>query len=162
MKRLIAPKLKLSSIAVGLALAGMAAVPVAAQADGVNKNCPEESVFYNPGNGEDIVVPKGFKVEVFAKGLNFPTDIAFVGNKHDFKVYILESGTGLPGKCNTNAGVYGGPFAPDNPFTPSLSIYDDNGNRISGRLGKPTPSGGGFQPDGPAIGLSFEHDTSGG
>ena len=96
MKRLIAPKQKLSSIAVGLALAGMAAVPVAARADGVNQNCKGESVFYDPGNGEDIVVPRGFKVEVFAKGLNFPTDIAFVGNKENFKAYVLESGTGLP------------------------------------------------------------------
>ena len=158
----IAPPKKLSSIAIAVALASVAAVPAVAWAQGVNQNCLEESVFYNPGNGEDIIVPKGFKVEVFARGLNFPTDIAFVGNKHDFKVYILESGTGLPGKCNTNEGVYGGPFAPDNPFTPSLNIFDDNGNRLSGRLGKPTASGGGFQPDGPAIGLSFEHDTSGG
>src|SRR5258708_28871819 len=52
------PKQKLSSIAVALALAGMAAVPVAARADGVNQNCKEESVFYDPGNGEDIIVPR--------------------------------------------------------------------------------------------------------
>jgi len=58
MKRVIAPKRKLSSIAVGVALAGIAAAP-AAWADGVNKNCPEESVYYNPGNGEDIVVQGG-------------------------------------------------------------------------------------------------------
>jgi len=93
---------RLSRIAAALAVAGIAAVPVAALADGVNPNCTEESVFYNPGNGEDIVVPRGFKVEVFAKGLNFPTDVAFVGSKDNFKVYVLESGTGLPGKCNNN------------------------------------------------------------
>ena len=94
MKRLIAPKQKLSSIAVGLALAGMAAVPVAAWAqDKANPVCPNEKAHYNPGNGEDIVVPRGFKVEVFARDLNLPTDIAFVGNKDRFKVYVLESGT---------------------------------------------------------------------
>src|SRR5258708_5037073 len=114
------PKQKLSSIAVALALAGMAAVPVAARADGVNQNCKEESVFYDPGNGEDIIVPRGFKVEVFAKGLNFPTDIAFVGNKDNFKAYVLESGTGLPGKCNNRVGYAGDTtgFGATNPFTP--------------------------------------------
>jgi len=164
MKRLIAPKQKLSSIAVGLALAGMAAVPVAAQADGVNKNCPEESVFYNPGNGEDIVVPRGFKVEVFAKALNFPTDIAFVGNKDNFKAYVLESGTGLPGKCNNRVGYNGDAtgFGANNPFTPDILIFDSRGNKIGGPLGKPTGPGNGFQADGPAIGLAFQHDFQGG
>jgi len=139
----------------------MAAVPFAALAAS-NSNCPEESVFYDPGNGEDIVVPKGFKVEVFAKGLNFPTDIAFVGGKDDFKVYVLESGTGLPGKCNNNVGVYGGPLAANNPFTPDILIFDNDGRRIGGPLGKPSSGGGGFQSDGPAIGLSFEHNFEGG
>ena len=152
---------RLSRIAAALALAGMAAVPFAALAAS-NSNCPEESVFYDPGNGEDIVVPKGFKVEVFAKGLNFPTDIAFVGGKEDFKVYVLESGTGLPGKCNNNVGVYGGPLAANNPFTPDILIFDNDGRRIGGPLGKPTSGGGGFQSDGPAIGLSFEHNFEGG
>ena len=159
------PKRKLSS-AVAFAFATLTAIPAVGLAQGVNANCPEESVYYNPANGEDIVVPRGFKVEVFAKGLNFPTDVAFVGSKDNFKVYILESGTGLPGKCNTNVGVYGGPTAPENPFTPDVVIYDDDGHRISGRLGKPTSvdpaTNRGFQPDGPAIGLSFEHDTAGG
>jgi glucose/arabinose dehydrogenase len=162
MNRFIAPKRKLSSIGVALAFAGVAAVPVVAWAQGVNRNCPEESVHYNPGNGDDIVVPKGFKVEAFITGLNFPTDVAFVGNKHDFKVYVLESGTGLPGKCNNNVGVYGGPFAANNPFTPDILIFNSDGRRIGGPIGKPTPAGGGFQPDGPAIGLAFEHDFGGG
>jgi len=162
MKRVIAPKRKLSSIAVGVALAGIAAAP-AAWADGVNKNCPEESVYYNPGNGEDIVVPRGFKVEVFAKGLNFPTDVVFAGGKDDFKVYVLESGTGLPGKCNNRVG-YGGDvtgYGPTNPFTPDILVFDSDGRRIGGPLGKSTPAGG-FQPDGPAIGLSFENNFGGG
>src|SRR5215510_1464297 len=97
MKRLIAPEQKLSSIAVGLALAGMAAVPAVAWAQTKsNPNCTIETAFYNPGGGEDIVVPKGFKVEVFARDLNMPTDVAFVGNKNKFQVVVLESGTGLP------------------------------------------------------------------
>ena len=156
------PKQKLSCMAVALALAGMAAVPVAALADGVNQNCPEESVYYNPANGEDIAVPQGFRVEAFITGLNFPTDIAFVGGANDFKVYVLESGTGLPGKCNNNEGVYGGPFAPANPFTPDILIFDRHGHKIGGPLGKPTAAGGGFQPDGPAIGLAFENNFDGG
>jgi glucose/arabinose dehydrogenase len=163
MKRLIAPKQKLSSIAVGLALAGMAAVPVAAWAQAFNPVCPNETAFYNPGNGEDIAVPRGFKVEVFAKGLNMPTDIAFVGNKNKFQVVVLESGTGLPSRCNDNTKVPGvAKFAANNPFTPDVLIFDQNGNKIAGPLGKPTAAGGGFQPDGPAIGLAFERDFQGG
>ena len=158
------PKHTALSAAVALALAGAAAVPTLAQAQGVNKNCPEEAVFYNPGNGQDIVVPKGFKVEAFITGLNFPTDIAFVGNKDNFKVYVLESGTGLPGKCNNRVG-YGGDaagFGANNPFTPDILVFNDDGRRIGGPIGKSTASGGGFQPDGPAIGLAFEHDFQGG
>jgi glucose/arabinose dehydrogenase len=164
MKRLIAPKQKMSSIAVALALAGMAAVPVAGWAQTKsNPNCLDETAFYNPGNGEDIVVPKGFKVEVFARDLNMPTDVAFVGNKDKFQVVVLESGTGLPSRCNDNRTPQtGGPFAPDNPFTPDVIVFDQNGRQISGRLGKPTPSGGGFQKDGPAIGLTFEREFQGG
>jgi glucose/arabinose dehydrogenase len=151
-----------SVIAVAFALAGIAAAPIAAWAQTqTNPNCPEEFVDYNPGDGEDIVVPKGFKVEVFVKDLNFPTDLAFVGNKDRFHVVVLESGTGLPSRCNDNR-TTGGPFAPDNPFTPDVIVFDQDGRPISGRLGKPTPAGGGFQPDGPAIGLSFERDFHGG
>jgi hypothetical protein len=68
-----------------------------------NPICPEEAVFYDPRDGEDIVVAKGYKVEVFAKGLNFPTDIVFLGNSRDFKAFVLESGTGLPGAATTTA-----------------------------------------------------------
>jgi len=167
MKQLIAPKQKLSSIAVALALAGMAAVPLSAQAQIVNNPvCAGEGVFYNPGNGEDVVLPRGFKIEVFARGLNFPTDVAFVGDKKNFKVLVLESGTGLPGRCNTNtlSLTPGAPrvFSPTNPFMPDLLIFDSSGHKIAGPLGKPTPAGAGFQPDGPAIGLSFENDFKGG
>jgi glucose/arabinose dehydrogenase len=115
-------------------------------------------------------VPRGFKVEVFAKGLNFPTDVAFVGSEDDFKVYVLESGTGLPGKCNNNdtaalkaMGI--GKFSAANPFTPGVSTFDRHGHKLAGPVGKPIDpkaGGGGFQPDGPAIGLSFERDLAGG
>ena len=102
----------------------LAIVPAVAFAQSAtNPICPEEAVFYNPGDGEDIVVPRGYKVEVFARDLNFPTDVVFLGNRHDFKVLVLESGTGLPGRCNNNAVVPGiGRFDPRNPFTPGLSI----------------------------------------
>jgi hypothetical protein len=167
MKRLIAPKQKLSSIAVVLALAGMAAVPMAAQAQVVNNPvCAGEGVFYNPGRGEDVVIARGYKIEPLISGLNFPTDVAFVGDKRSFKIVVLESGTGLPGRCNTNtlSLVQNAPrvFSPTNPFMPDILVFDNRGNKIAGPLGKPTPAGAGFQPDGPAIGLSFEHDFRGG
>jgi glucose/arabinose dehydrogenase len=154
------PKHKALSAAVALALGSLAAMPMLARADGVNKNCPEESVYYNPSNGQDIIVPKGFKVEAFITGLNFPTDIAFAGNK----VYVLESGTGLPGKCNNRVG-YGGDatgFGQNNPFTPDILVFNSSGTKIGGPIGKPTGPGNGFQPDGPAIGLAFEHNFEGG
>ena len=163
MKSSNVPKQKVLGAAVALALSSFA-IPGIVLAQGVNKNCPEESVYYNPSNGEDIIVPKGFKVEPFITGLNFPTDIAFVGNKGNFKVYVLESGTGLPGKCNNRVG-YGGDatgFGANNPFTPDILVFDDDGRRIGGPIGKSTASGGGFQPDGPAIGLAFEHNFQGG
>jgi len=152
-----------NALAAALVLAGIAVAPPAALADASNPVCPRESVFFDPGNAEDIVVPKGYKVEVFAKGLNFPTDVAFLGSKDDFRVLVLESGTGLPSRCNDNTKVPKvGKFDANNPFTPDLLIFDRHGNKVGGPLGKPTAGGGGFQPDGPAIGLSFEHDTAGG
>jgi hypothetical protein len=76
---------------------------------------------------------------------------------------VIESGTGLPSRCNDNRpAAVGGPFAPNNPFTPDVIVFDEDGRAISGRLGKPTPSGGGFQKDGPAIGLTFENEFLGG
>src|SRR5438045_9060709 len=84
------------ALSAALLLAGIAVAPVAALADASNPVCPVETVFFDPGNAEDIVVPDGYKVEVFAKGLNFPTDVAFLGGKDNFRVLVLESGTGLP------------------------------------------------------------------
>jgi len=153
----------LTAIAAALALAGFSVVPVAAlAADVANPVCPVETVPFNPSNGEDVVLPLGFKIEVFAKGLNFPTDVAFVGDKDDFKVFVLESGTGLPGRCNDNTKVPGGVNSPTNPFTPDILIFDRHGNKVGGPIGKPSSGKPSFQSDGPAIGLSFEHGRRGG
>jgi hypothetical protein len=127
-----------------------------------NPLCPVESVLYNPGNGEDIVVPSGYKVSVFAKDLNFPTAVAFKGNKNHFEVYVLESGHGLPSRCNREFDFAGGQFSLTNPFTPDILVFDQSGNLLRGPLGKPTPSGGGFQPHGPAIDIAFEKGIHGG
>src|SRR5215510_16196110 len=55
-----------------------------------NPICTNNTAFYSPGTGKDIDVPPGFTVSVFASGLNFPVGIAFVGNKSNFQVYVLE------------------------------------------------------------------------
>jgi hypothetical protein len=128
-----------------------------------NPACPIEAVQFDPGTGQDIVLPPGYTVSVFAKGLNFPTAVAFVGNSKKFTVYVLESGHGLPSRCNDETlPVYGGVFSPSNPMTPDILVFDEAGNKIAGPLAKPTVGGGGLQPHGPAIGLAFEHGFQGG
>lgn len=132
-----------------------------------NPICPAETAFYSPGTAKDIVVPPGFKVSVFASGLNSPVGIAFKGNKNNFQVYVLESGHGLPsnppGNCNDETSpVVGGQFSANNPFTPDILVFNQNGVKIAGPLAKPTPSGGGLQPHGPAIGIAFEKGLHGG
>jgi glucose/arabinose dehydrogenase len=143
-----------------------------------NPNCPVESVFYNPGTGQDIVVPKGFEVSVFAKDLNFPTGLAFQGSKDNFRVFVVESGKGLPAgnNCNNNdTAQTGGPTSPTNPFTPDLMVFDSKGRCLQGRpdyeggcanktpIGKPNAAGRpSYQVDGPAIGLAFENGARGG
>src|SRR5882724_6070406 len=128
-----------------------------------NPLCPGEDVFFNPGNGEDIVVPPGFKVSVFKSGLNFPTAVAFRGNSRRFEVFVLESGHGLPSRCNDEtSAIVGGTFSLTNPFTPDILVFDQNGTKVRGPLGKPTNGGGGFQPSGPAIDIAFEHGRKGG
>ena len=134
----------------------------AAAAQVGNPNCPGEEVFYNPGNGKDIVVPPGFKVSVFAKGLNFPTAVAFRGNARRFEVSVLESGHGLPSRCNDEtSSVVGGVFSLANPFTPDILVFDQSGNLVRS-LAKPTASGVGLQPHGPAIDIAFEKGFEGG
>jgi hypothetical protein len=41
-------------------------------------------------------------------------------------------------------------------------VFDQDGHRVAGPIGKPTRAGGGFQADGPAIGLAFERGFRGG
>jgi hypothetical protein len=139
------------------ALAGTASNPL----------CPTEDVQYNPDNGQDIVVPPGFTVSVFAKNLNFPTGIAFQGNSKKFQVYVLESGHGLPSICNDEI-KWQTMNLPGNPFTPDILVFDQSGTKIAGPLGKPTDAtsttGGTnvFQPHGPAVDIAFEKGLAGG
>jgi glucose/arabinose dehydrogenase len=150
---------------IGLIVLGMVAFATgpAGAATVVNPACATETVFFSPGNGEDIVVPSGYTVSVFAKGLNFPTGIAFLGKAKNFKVFVLESGHGLPGRCNDETNpFFGGVTSLSNPMTPDILVFDKNGNQIAGPLGKPTASGGGFQAGGPAIDIEFEFGLQGG
>src|SRR5713101_9533741 len=63
---------RLSAVAAALVLAGIGVAPPTALAATVaNPICPTEVALFNPDTGSDIVVPPGFKVSVFAKGLNF-------------------------------------------------------------------------------------------
>jgi len=145
---LLAPFLALP----GVAVAGLVANPI----------CPTETVLFNPDQGQDIVVPTGFKISVFATSLNFPTGIAFRGDSRNFQVYVLESGHGIPSRCNEQGSFPGGEFAANNPFTPDILVFNQNGKLIRGPIGKPTASGDGFQPAGPAIDIAFEHGFQGG
>src|SRR5437879_9723724 len=151
-----------NALAAALFLAGIAVVPPAALADASNPVCPAETVFFDPGHGQDIVVPSGFEVSVFAKGLNFPTAVAFGGDGRRFEVFVLESGHGLPSRCNDEtSSVVGGQFSATNPFTPDILVFDESGRLIRGPLAKPTASGGGLQAHGPAIDIAFEKGFEG-
>src|SRR5258708_21504116 len=147
-------------------LAGIlaSAFPAVAEAATVaNPLCPRESVSFNPGNGEDIVLPKVFRVSVFASGLNFATGIAFLskGGSKEFEVFVLESGHGLPSRCNEQDSFGSGMFDPANPFTPDILVFNQAGTKIRGPLGKPSAVGG-FQPAGPAVDIAFETGFRGG
>jgi len=115
-----------------------------------NPLCPGEEVLFNPGNGEDIVVPDGFVASVFAKGLNFPTGIAFRGHSQKFEVYVLESGAFPASRCNDGA-AWQANGLPGNPFTPDVVVFDQNAKPLR-TLGKPTDATNGsanaFQPGG--------------
>jgi len=132
-----------------------------------NPLCPGEGVSFNPDNGDDIVVPEGFTVSALITGLNFPTGIAFQGNARKFEIYVLESGHGLPSRCNDEA-KWQNMHLPGNPFTPDILVFDQSGTQIRGPLGKPTDAtsntGGTnvFQPHGPAVDIGFERGFSGG
>ena len=126
-----------------------------------NPICTDNTALFDPGQGQDIVVPPGYTVSVFKAGLNFPTGIAFRGDSQHYEVYVLESGHGLPSVCNEQASFGSGEFDPKNPFTPDVRVYDEQGSLIRGPLAKPTGQGG-LQAAGPAVDLAFEHGLEGG
>jgi hypothetical protein len=150
-----------------MAFAPLLALPGTAGAQTVSNptnlpNCMANTAFFSPTLPPSISLPPGFTASVFASGLNMPTGIAFLGNSVNFQVYVLESGHGLPSVCNDESIQPGGTFAPNNPFTPDVLVFDKNGNKIGGPLGKPTSTGGGFQPSGPAVDIAFELGLAGG
>src|SRR5260221_14063018 len=158
-------RLLLSSVLARGMLATLPAAMATAATVG-NPLCPGEDVQFTPSGGQDIVVPSGFKVEVFKTGLNFPTGIAFLGSGKNFEVFILESGHGLPSRCNDEALWQTKGLGP-NPFTPDVLVFNQNGALLR-TLGKPTDAttetGGTnvFQPHGPAVDLAFENGLAGG
>jgi hypothetical protein len=129
-----------------------------------NPICTDNTANFNPTLPPSIVLPSGFAASVFVSGLNFPTGIAFLGDSQNFQVFVLESGHGLGGsRCNEQDDpIVGGTFSSTNPFTPDILVFNRNGKLIRGPLGKPTSSGGGFQPAGPAIDIAFVRGLSGG
>jgi hypothetical protein len=151
----------------GLTALPLVVLPSVAQAATVaNPLCPAETAIYAPGHAQDIVVPPGFRVSVFARGLNAPTGIAFLGSKSNFRVFVLESGHGIPSRCNEQGSFGTGTFDPTNPFTPDVLVFDRLGNKIAGPLFKPTGSGAtqtdGLQAAGPSIDIAFENGFAGG
>src|SRR6516165_11192207 len=124
--------------------------------------CMDNTAFFNPQLPPSINLPPGLTASVFVQGLNMPTGVAFLGNSSSFQVLVLESGHGLPSVCNDETLWPGGVFDINNPFTPDILVFNQNGTRIRGPLGKPTSTGGGFQPSGPAIDIAFVNGTSGG
>ena len=145
-------------------LFALLALPSAAMAATAgNPLCPGEEVPFNPGNGEDIILPGGFKVSVFASGLNFPTGIAFRGNEQRFEVYVLESGVFPTSRCNDGV-AWQTKGLPGNPFTPDIRVFDQSANLLR-TLAKPasasTDTAGAFSPD-TVVDIAFELGSAGG
>jgi hypothetical protein len=161
-------QLRLSrSVAACFTVAPFLAVPILAEAQIVSNpstapDCMNNTAFFNPNLPPSINLPPGFTASVFASGLNAPTGIAFLGNANNFQVFVLESGHGLPSVCNDETAWPGGEFSANNPFTPDILVFNRNGKLIRGPLGKPTSTGGGFQPSGPAIDIAFVNGLAGG
>src|SRR6516225_251002 len=154
-------------VAAAFAVTPFFAVPSVGQAATVanpstSPGCMMNTAFFNPTLPPSINLPPGFTASVFVAGLNMPTGIAFLGNSSSFQVLVLESGHGLPSVCNDETLWPGGVFDINNPFTPDILVFNQTGTKIRGPLGKPTSTGGGFQPSGPAIDIAFVNGTSGG
>jgi glucose/arabinose dehydrogenase len=126
-----------------------------------NAQCPGEDVFFNPGNGEDIFVPPGYKVEAFATGLNFPTNIAFRNTGSGFEVFVTEAGDSLPGRCN-NEDTYPG-MADHNPFLADIAVLDQSGKllRVLAKADDVANKASASFVHAPTIGVAFESGFSG-
>src|SRR6516225_7480276 len=148
----VAPLLLLPAVATAQTVSNPSTAP----------DCMNNTAFFNTNLPPSINLPPGYTASVFATNLNMPTGIAFLGNASSFQVFVLESGHGLPSVCNDEMAWPGGPFDIKNPFTPDILVFNQNGKLIRGPLGKPTSSGGGFQPSGPAIDIAFVNGLSGG
>jgi hypothetical protein len=158
---------RLCAITVACTFAPLVALPSMAAAQTVSNpstapDCMNNTAFFNPSLPPSINLPAGFTASVFVAGLNMPTGIAFLGTASSFQVYVQESGHGLPSVCNDETAWPGGEFATNNPFTPDILVFNQNGKLIRGPLGKPTSTGGGFQPSGPAVDVAFVNGLSGG
>src|SRR6516165_10589242 len=158
---------RLHALTAACAFASLLGLPTVAQGATVanpstSPQCMDNTAFFNPTLPPSIVVPAGFTASVFSSGLNMPTGIAFLGNARSFQVFVLESGHGLPSVCNDETLWPGGVFDTKNPFTPDILVFNQTGKLIRGPLGKPTSSGGGFQPSGPAVDIAFVNGSSGG
>jgi glucose/arabinose dehydrogenase len=128
-----------------------------------NAQCPGEDVFFDPGQGQDIFVPPGYKVEVFAKGLNFPSNIAFRTTASGFEAFVTEAGDSLPGRCNsedTFAAMF--PTAA-NPFLADIAVLNKNGApvRILAKAPNVAQKGDPRFVHAPTIGVTFEDGFSG-
>src|SRR6516164_7861186 len=124
--RLVMLSIPTRALGCALLLASLLILPTAVNAASVgNPLCPGEEVSFNPGNGEDIVVPDGFKVSVFASGLNFPTGIAFRGNSRRFEVYVVEAGRFPTSRCNDGV-AWQTKGLPGNPFTSDIRVFDQD------------------------------------
>ena len=129
--------------------------------DGYNPNpntgCNLNTAQFAPGNGQDIVVPPGFKVSVFASGLNLPDGNCLSQERCRVRGLCARIGARAAEQHATNkARCRGEPSLTNNPFTPDILVFDQNGHKIRGPLGKPTATGGGLQPAGPAVDIAFE------
>src|SRR5215470_12536066 len=155
---------RLHAVAAACALAPLLPLPAVANNVVANPICTDNTANFNPTLPPSINLPPGFAASVFVSGLNFPTGIAFLGDSQSFQVFVLESGHGLGGsRCNEQGDpAVSGTFSSTNPFTPDILVFNRNGTLIRGPLGKPTPSGGGFQPAGPAIDIGFVRGFDGG
>jgi glucose/arabinose dehydrogenase len=143
----------------------VAVLPTAGWSIGINAACTDENAFFDPGTGQDIFVPPGYKVSVFKSGLNFPTNIAFrtvPGHGKRFEVFVTEAGTSLPGSCNAAVGYPGADS--ENPFLADVKVLNENGNlvRIIGRAPTVAAREQAAYLHAPTIGITFEHDFKGG